>query len=56
MGINKLYGTEMESEELLVTLVELEKDWYNLFLSVASATAVNKNGCCTVVMFGLELT
>lgn len=56
MGINKPYSTEMEGEELLlVTFVELEKDWHNLCLSVTSATAVNKNGCFTVVMFGLEL-
>lgn len=37
------------------TFVELEKDQHNLCLFVASATAVNKNGCGTVVMFGLEL-
>lgn len=49
MEINKLYSTEME------TFAELEKDQHNLCLFVASATAVNKSGCGTVVMFGLEL-
>lgn len=49
MGINKPYSTEME------TFVELEKDERNPCLFMASATAVNKNGCGKVVMFGLEL-
>lgn len=56
MGINKPYSTEMKRKELLlVTFVELEKDSHNLCLSMASAKAIDKNGCCTIVMFGLEL-
>lgn len=55
-GINKPYSTERENEELLlVTFVELKKDWHTLCLLVASATAVNKSDCCTVVVFDLEL-
>lgn len=56
IGIKRPYNTEMESEELLlVSSVELEKDWRTLCFLVSCAIAVNKNHCWTVVMFGLEM-
>lgn len=46
----------MDGEDLpLIICVELEKDQNNLCLLVASATADNKNGSCTVLRFGFDL-
>lgn len=55
-GDQNPYSTEMDGKYLLMIIsVELEKDQNNLFFLVASATADNKNGSCTVVMFGFDL-
>lgn len=55
-GHRKPYSTERDGEDpLLIISVELEKHQNNLRFLVGSATSDNKNGSCTVLMFGFDL-